>query len=88
MLNFVLILSFTVMIMALLFGIIRLYQGPGAVDRVIIFELFTSIAVGMMAIAFLWLNVETMLDVGLLLSIVAFVGTISYARYIEGRERE
>lgn len=85
MLDLVLIFSFSVMMVALLFAIIRLYQGPGTVDRIIIFDLFSSIAIGIMAIASLWLKDSTMLDIGLLLSVVAFVGTIGFARFVEGR---
>lgn len=85
MLSAILVFSFVVMFIALLFAVFRLHQGPSAVDRIIIFDLFTSIAVGIMAIAFLWLKDSTMLDVGLLISVVAFVGTIGFARFIEGR---
>lgn len=88
MLNLILIAAFAIMMVALLFAIVRLYQGPGTVDRIIIFDLFASIAMGLMAIAFLWLNEGTMLDVGLLLSIVSFVGTIGFAKYIEKRNSQ
>lgn len=86
MLNLVLIGSFAIMMIALLFAIIRLYQGPGTVDRVVIFDLFSSIAIGLMAIAAMWLKDSTMLDIGLLLSIVAFVGTIGFAKYVDERK--
>lgn len=86
MLNAVLIFSFVVMMTALLFAVVRLRQGPGTVDRIIIFDLFASIAIGLMAIAFLWLEASIMLDIGLLLSVVAFVGTIGFARFTEARE--
>lgn len=85
MLSIVLMISFVIMMTALLFAIVRLYQGPSPVDRIIIFDLFSSIAIGIMAISFLWLGDSTMLDVGLLLSAVAFVGTIAFARFVEGR---
>ena len=85
MLNMILVFSFVIMLVALLFAILRLYSGPGTVDRIVIFDLFASIAIGLMAIAFLWLKDSTMLDVGLLLSVVAFVGTIGFARFTEGR---
>ncbi|AGH94391.1 monovalent cation/H+ antiporter complex subunit F [Pseudobdellovibrio exovorus] len=88
MLNAVFVIAFVVMMMALLFAIIRLWQGPSTVDRIVIFDLFASIAIGLMAIAFLWLDTSIMLDVGLLLSVVAFVGTIGFARYTESREAE
>lgn len=88
MLEVVLIAAFVVMIVALIFSIIRLWQGPSTVDRIIIFDLFASIAIGLMAIAFLWLESSVMLDIGLLLSVVAFVGTIGFARYTEMRGRE
>lgn len=77
--------SFAIMLIALLFAVIRLRKGPGTVDRIIIFDLFASIAIGIMAIAFLWLKDSTMLDIGLLLSVVSFVGTIGFARFVEGR---
>ena len=83
MLKLVLILSFAIMLIALLIAVVRLYQGPGTVDRVVIFELFSSLAIGIMAIAFLWLKDSSMLDIGLLLSVIAFVGTIGFARFIE-----
>lgn len=85
MLNLVLTISFMLMMAALLFAVVRLYQGPGSVDRIIIFDLFSSIAIGIMAIAFLWLGDSAMLDVGLLLSAIAFIGTIGFARFIEAR---
>jgi len=88
MLNTILIASFVVMMMTLLFAVFRLYQGPGTVDRIIIFDLFASIAIGVMAIAFLWLKDSTMLDIGLLLSVVAFIGTIGFTRFVEGRKTE
>jgi len=86
MLDLVLIASFVVMMTALLFAIVRLHQGPGTVDRIIIFDLFSSIAIGLMAIAFMWLKDSMMLDIGLLLSVVAFIGTIGFARYVEQRK--
>lgn len=88
MLTVVLVVAFVVMMMALLFAIVRLWQGPSTVDRIIIFDLFASIAIGLMAVAFLWSESSVLLDVGLLLSVVAFVGTIGFARYTEAREGE
>ncbi len=86
MLNAVLMVCFGLMLLSMLFASFRLYRGPGVVDRIIIFDLFTSIAVGLMAIASMWLESSLMLDVGLLASVVAFVGTIAFARYIHTRE--
>ncbi len=85
MLNLILIISLVVLMAALLFAIVRLYQGPSFVDRIIIFDLFSSIAIGIMAISFMWLRDSTMLDIGLLLSAVAFIGTIGFARFVENR---
>ena len=76
------------MLMALFMAIFRLYRGPGTIDRIVMFDLFASIAIGLMAIAFLWVKDSTMLDVGLLLSVVTFIGTIGFARFIEGREEK
>lgn len=88
MLSTILIFAFVVMMMALLFAIVRLYQGPGEVDRIIIFDLFAAIAIGIMAIAFLWLKDSAMLDIGLLLSVVAFVGTLGFTRFVEARRKK
>ncbi len=88
MLSTVLTYSFITMLIALLFAILRLFQGPGLVDRIIIFDLFTSIAIGLMGISFMWLEASIMLDIALLISVIAFVATLGFAKYVETRRSE
>lgn len=82
MLNVFLITAFVILFLALLFAIVRLWQGPTTMDRILIFDLFASIAVSLMAVAFMWLNSELMLDIALLLAVVSFVGTVAFARHL------
>lgn len=83
MLKVALTISFMILFLSLFIGVIRLYKGPGTVNRIIIFDLFASVAIAAMAIAFIWLEDSMMLDIGLLISVVAFIGTIGFTRYVE-----
>ncbi len=83
MLGILLAGAFIVLLMALLFGVIRLYQGPSVVDRIIVFDLFVSIAIGLMGVGFLWLKDTTLIDIALLLSVISFVGTLAFAKHLE-----
>lgn len=88
MLSSVLYFLFIILFAALLIGVIRLSKGPSQVDRIIMFDLFTSIAIALMLISYLLFENPYMLDIGLLLSIISFVGSIGFAKYIENRTSE
>ncbi len=59
---------------------------PGALaDRVIALDLLLLVVVQGVAIHTFWSGGGTYLDVMVIIALVAFVGTMTMARYIEGR---
>ena len=67
--------------------LVRLARGPSVADRVVALELLGTIAIGMIAAAAVVSGVSALLDVALIVALVAFLGTVAFARYIEGGER-
>jgi len=67
--------------------LVRLARGPSVADRVVALELLGTIAIGMIAAAAVVSGASALLDVALIVALVAFLGTVAFARYIEGGER-
>ncbi|MCC6176342.1 MAG: hypothetical protein IT305_13635 [Chloroflexi bacterium] len=62
---------------------IRLVRGPSLADRVVALELSGTLVVGIIA-AYAILTLESvLLDVAIALALVAFLGTVAVARYLE-----
>lgn len=76
-------LTWLVISAALVFGFIRLVQGPSLPDRVVALELFASITVGIIA-AYTLVSAQTaFLDVAMVLALTAFLAAVAFARYLE-----
>jgi multicomponent Na+:H+ antiporter subunit F len=72
---------------ATLLCFIRLLRGPTLADRVVSIDLIGVLIVGLMVVASSVTREVAFLDVAMVLALVSFVGTISYARYIERDRR-
>ena len=70
---------------ALSLSLFRMFKGPSPVDRVLSLDLASVIVAGMITVLSAWHDREEFLDVVLVLTIIAFLGTVMFARYIEGR---
>jgi multicomponent Na+:H+ antiporter subunit F len=80
-------LALAILGLAALLGLFRLARGPSRADRVVALELLGTIAIGMIAAAAVVAGTSALLDVALIVALVAFLGTVAFARYIEGGER-
>lgn len=72
------ILSISVMVV-----FIRLYRGPRVVDRVVALDLIITIGIGIITVYAIRSNQEVFLDVAIILALIAFLGTVAFAYYIE-----
>ncbi|ADY54005.1 multisubunit sodium/proton antiporter, MrpF subunit [Pseudopedobacter saltans DSM 12145] len=72
------ILSFS-----LILTFIRLMKGPSIVDRVIALDLIITSGIGVIAIYCITFNNSLFLDVGMILALIAFLGTLAFSYYIE-----
>ena len=69
--------------LALLVSLIRLLKGPGLPDRVVALDLMSTIAVGIMAAYSVITGESSVLDAALIIALVAFLGTVAFASYLE-----
>jgi multicomponent Na+:H+ antiporter subunit F len=66
-----------------LLALVRLVRGPSIADRVVALDLLSAVGVGIMAAWAVAADDAVYLDVALLVALVAFLGTVAFARYAE-----
>ncbi|MDX1388878.1 MAG: monovalent cation/H+ antiporter complex subunit F [Acidobacteriota bacterium] len=71
--------------LAMIAAFVRLARGPRLTDRVVALDLMTMIAMAMSAVYATVHDAPVFLDVAILVALIAFVGTIAFAHYIERR---
>ncbi|QKG79654.1 monovalent cation/H+ antiporter complex subunit F [Tenuifilum thalassicum] len=86
MVNIVLKISMILIGLSMLLVVIRFLRGPSLPDRVTAFDLFTTLVIASIAMfSLIWENVN-FLDVAVVLSLIAFLGAMSFAYYIFKRK--
>ena len=63
----------------------RLLRGPSLPDRVVALDLMAAVAVAVCALAAVVHDQPAYLDVAMGIALITFVGTVAFARYLEGR---
>jgi multicomponent Na+:H+ antiporter subunit F len=71
--------------LAFFLAFIRLVRGPTLPDRVVALDLMGVLAVGMIAAYSVVANQPVLLDPATVVGLVGFLGTVSFARYLERR---
>lgn len=66
-------------------AIIRVMRGPTLADRVVALDLIGFITIGFMCTYTLLTDQTSFLDIALTLALVAFLGTVAFARLIMSR---
>ena len=66
----------------------RAVLGPTAPDRVVAVDAFTAILVACFVLLGVYYRAPFYLDVALVYAIMAFIGTLAVAKYLEGRGLE
>lgn len=68
---------------ALVLAFLRLARGPTLPDRVVALDLTGTLTVGIIAVYAVATGQPVFLDVAIVLALIAFLGTVSFARYLE-----
>ncbi len=68
---------------SILAALVRVLRGPSLPDRVVALDLVAYLAMGFLATYSVLVGQETYIDAALVLGILAFLGTVAVARYIE-----
>lgn len=66
---------------------LRLVIGPTIEDRIVALDLLSANAIAFIAVYSIQNNTTTFLDVGIILALLAFLGTVAFAFYL-GRRRK
>lgn len=86
-LDFSLQASFLILAVALAVTLVRGLRGPALGDRIVALDLLLLIAVGLMGTYAISSREPAILDAGVLIALIAFLGTTAMAVYLEGRSR-
>lgn len=79
---------FSLIGLGLLFTIIRLILGPNLSDRIVSLDTFNMIVIGLIALLAFIMNSSLYLDIAIVYAVLAFLETIVFARYLEGKTHE
>lgn len=71
--------------LGMLFALIRLVKGPKISDRIVSLDTFNVIIIGLIALLALAFDNVLYLDIAIIYAILAFMETIVFARYMEGK---
>lgn len=68
---------------SLVCALIRLIRGPSLPDRVVALDLIAMTAVGMIAVYAVSVEEPIYIDESVVLALIAFLGTVAFAHFIE-----
>ena len=74
--------------LSLILIFIRLAIGPTIEDRIVALDLLAANAIGFVAVYAIQNKTTTFLDVGIIVALLAFLGTVAFAYYLERRTRK
>lgn len=75
--------TLAVLVLAFTLSLVRLLKGPSLPDRVVALDLMAVLSVGIMAVTAIGLDAPSLLQPALVLALIAFLGTVAFARYVE-----
>ena len=67
---------------------VRLVRGPAAVDRVIALDLLITIGIAIITTYSILSGDSTFLDIAMILALIAFLGTVAFAYYLEKKGKK
>ncbi len=72
-----------VLSIAMFLAVLRLIRGPSLPDRVVALDLVITIGVGILATYAVIMRDVAILDAGIVAALIAFLGTVAFASYLE-----
>lgn len=75
--------AFALLGISLVLTLIRLLKGPTLPDRVVALDMIAFQAIGFIALYTAVTGQQSFLDAALILALIAFLATVSFARYVE-----
>ena len=80
------IIVFSLMGLGILFAVARLILGPNLSDRVVSLDTVNMIVIGVIVALASYFKSDLYLDIAIVYGVLAFLETIAFARYLEGKK--
>ena len=74
--------TLSILSLAFLLAFIRLWRGPSLADRVVAFDVMTTVGMGFIAVYAITTDQSVFLDVASVVALIAFLATIAFAYYL------
>lgn len=81
-------LGYGLLVVAFLLAFVRMVRGPAPMDRVLALDLMAGIALGALVLWSIQTGVVLYLDIALAIAVIAFVGTVAFALFLERNDPE
>ena len=80
------LITLSILSLAFVMAFIRLVRGPDIADRVVAFDVMTTIGIGFIAVYAVATEQSVFLDVASVVALVAFLATIAFAYYLKKKD--
>ena len=80
------LITLSILSLAFVMAFIRLVRGPDIADRVVAFDVMTTIGIGFIAVYAVATDQSVFLDVATVVALVAFLATIAFAYYLNKKD--
>ena len=74
-----------ILILSSLMVLFRVLRGPSAADRIVAIDIFGILIVGLCAVLSIATGRSWYIDIGIAWGLQSFIGTLAFAKYLEGR---
>jgi len=71
---------------ALIISLIRLINGPSIYDRIVSLDLIATIVMGFILLYSILVNESVYFDIVIVISLIAFIGTVSISTYLRTKK--
>ncbi|MBA2779905.1 K+/H+ antiporter subunit F [Billgrantia kenyensis] len=82
MLDTALLISLTLIVLAMSMNVYRLAIGPDVPDRLLALDTLYVNSIALIVLLGLWLNTKTYFEAAMLIAMLGFIGTMAICRYL------
>jgi multicomponent Na+:H+ antiporter subunit F len=83
--DYAIALAIPILSLAILLVVARIVIGPSAADRVVALDLLATLGIGVIAVLSIIYDQVAFLDAAIILALVSYLATITFAYYLEKR---
>ena len=76
-------IAFSLLLMAFVFALLRLFSGPSSSDQIVALDLIASIVMGFILLYSLLVEREIYFDIAIIIAMISFLGTIAISIYLK-----